>query len=492
MTEKNEINTDTKFNNFDELLKWYRDKKYKEGYKSEFSIPQSEVDENAKLDSELKKVINKYFIDNGLRSDNLLIKEFDNELMNLNRKYDKLLVKAKDESEKENIRQKHDSELQDFINKIFNEAIKEDAIVILKSGDPLEYIMNTANIFHKSDKWLKYIMHCSIICSSIKGSNGVQPYLTGEKGMGKTHLADTFKHLAPEGKVIKATFSDKALFYATKEYEDRIGKEAEGLIIYSDDVELTPGFEDLIKRATSDFQNRTVYYTVTDKKRTKLEIPAKTVWWLTSVDTARSEQLKDRFINVGIDESDETTKDVQILQFLKAAESKEAFEKNYNVLVCRNIYELINNEKSEIYFHTENIDKLPSDKSRRSGPILFDIVKCITATYFMQRNDVPTDKDWKLALEIWNNISETNILKLNPSEVIINKLIPYEPDRISQGQIRIELMNMGKKLEKGRISQIINGRKVRGEWKEGLVDKLSLNVYREGNEKYYSKVNVVF
>lgn len=378
-----------------------------------------------------------------------------------------------------------------FVREFNDIEITKEAINILRDKDPLEFILSTMNYFHKSDKSLMTIIHCSMVSSSIHGGNGIQPCLTGEKGEGKTDAADTAAHVNPR-RVIKGSFSDKAIFYMIASRIQIISPI--GMILYLDDNDLTPQLEGLMKRATSDFQKPTLHYSVGDKDIKIFELPPRTIWWLTSVNVTSSDQLADRFINLGVDDSDKTTQEVKARQFEIASKSKEKFEVTRNVLICRKMYDLITNQDHKIYLNPEDEKRITKDNSRRTNPMLFDIIKCITATYYMQRDGVASKEDWDKGLDILNKVSGTNKLKISPLEEQIYRLIPLKPEQIKYGDLFIKLLDeyKGKRPPtKGRFSQIMKGYKNSRTqlWELSIVDKLS---YLEVNidelkQIYYSK-----
>ncbi len=100
--------------------------------------------------------------------------------------------------------------------------------------------------------------------------------------------------------VIEASMSSKAAFY-----DDEL---TEGTIIFSDDINLTDGNVDSIKRSITNYQQDTWHYTVNkDLTLSKMQIPKRVSWWFTSVDSLDDDQMGNRFLAVNVDDS--TTQD---------------------------------------------------------------------------------------------------------------------------------------------------------------------------------------
>lgn len=448
----------------------------------------NEKKEIKKLAKELEKN-HSYVPKEEIKKDKIIV-EFE-----CNKCYEKIIKKGNDLKKAKHVESEHEHEncggIFKFVGEFDDIAITKEAIKILRDKDPLEFILSTMNYFHKSDRPLMTILHCSMVSSSIHGGNGIQPCLTGEKGEGKTDAADTASHVNPR-RVIKGSFSDKAIFYMIASRIQIISPI--GMILYLDDNDLTPQLEGLMKRATSDFQNTTLHYSVGDKDVKIFKLPPRTIWWLTSVNVTSSEQLADRFINLGVDDSDKTTQEVKARQFEIASKSKEKFEVTRNVLICRKMYDLITNQDHKIYLNPEDEKRITKDNSRRTNPMLFDIIKCITATYYMQRDGVASKEDWDKGLGILNKVSGTNKLKLSPLEEQIYRLIPLTPERITYGDLFIKLLVECKDKRpptKGRFSQIMRGYKDSRTqlWTLSIVDKLSyLESIKDGlNQMSYSK-----
>lgn len=193
----------------------------------------------------------------------------------------------------------------DNLAEIEDPAIKSKAIEVLRNGDPVDYMIRVYNRLHVGDTQIGKILLLSIGCQSVINSEGLQPKLSGPSGKGKTHAAKSIYHLIPDlGYKLAGSLSAKSLFY----FPDM----KPGTIVFSDDITMSSDLEDTLKRAMTNFQQKTKHRTVTRDGYAELEIPERTTWWLTSVDSQYSDELLSRLFGLDIDDSsnqdDEVTK----------------------------------------------------------------------------------------------------------------------------------------------------------------------------------------
>ena len=113
---------------------------------------------------------------------------------------------------------------------------------------------------------------------------------------------------------------------------------------FSDNKDPEPAFEEVIKQATTNFQEETYYTTVKDQKQISLVIPSRINWYLTSVESFVSDQLLNRQLTFDADSSPEQKKRIFDVQKHEAASGGTGQEINIEVLICRRMYgELKNN-----------------------------------------------------------------------------------------------------------------------------------------------------
>lgn len=331
---------------------------------------------------------------------------------------------------------------------------------ILKNGDPMKYIMDTFNSIHKGDVETGKLLILSIGSQCVRNTKGIQPKLSGESGKGKTHACQTVLHLVPEDYWVETSLSGKGLFYAD------IGP---GTIIFSDDT--TPGedLESTIKRSTTNFQKKTFHLTVdTNRRSTKLDVPARILWWLTSVDDDMSTQTINRLFGVPVDESEDMDQVVMEFELQKAETGEDDFPVNEEVLVCREIFHIV----KDCFFRVVipfSMDIVWADKkNRRNLSIFLDLVRSFAIYRFSQREHiddttiVATIDDFEDARALYCNRGETQTTKLTPLE---NRIIRF----ISQtGDVDSAMLQTAMNITRARVSQIMRGQ--RGD--KGLISKV--------------------
>lgn len=166
-------------------------------------------------------------------------------------------------------------------------SIEEKALEIMRTGNPMDYIIGVYNKIHVGDTYLGKIMLLSIACQSAISSDGIQPKLTGSSGKGKTHAAKAMFHLIPDLEYkMMGSLSAKTLFYKPDIMP--------GTIIFTDDVKISEDLDSTLKQAMSNFQEPTIHRTVIKQGYSELTIPPRTVFWMTSVNTDFSDELINR------------------------------------------------------------------------------------------------------------------------------------------------------------------------------------------------------
>ncbi len=171
---------------------------------------------------------------------------------------------------------------------------EEEADRILREGDPIDYILNTIAKKHVGDRDTQEAICISIACQCCLNTAGLQISVNGTSGSGKSHGIKTHLHLIPKKWKRVTGLSAKAAYYMNL---------TPGIIIFSDDKDPDPAFEEVIKQATTNFQEETYYTTVKDQKQISLVIPPRINWYLTSVESFVSDQLLNRQLTFDADTS---------------------------------------------------------------------------------------------------------------------------------------------------------------------------------------------
>jgi hypothetical protein len=315
-------------------------------------------------------------------------------------------------------------------NNELREQVKQDiarerALEILETGNPRDFILDTFKTQHVGDIETAEGILIGTANQSISNSKGVQAAVFGESGRGKSHAARAMLHLFPVRYFMVASLSDKALFYLEAD------ELRPGMTIFSDDARLSEGIEDIIKRSTAFFQEPTVNKVATKEggkwTAKDLTIPPRINWLLTSVSSQGSEQLVNRQIAFGVDETPEQDAKVTKFELMKALDGRPEFDETDEVLTCREIIlNIKENEAGEsrlfkvkIPFadRIEWLDKM----NRRNLPIFLDMVKGYAALNFKQRKKVDsfliaTEDDFKAAERLYNTRGGFQKLHINERE----------------------------------------------------------------------------
>lgn len=346
------------------------------------------------------------------------------------------------------------SELKDKIRKMAEE--------IMKNGDPVGYIINQHQKMHVGDRNTALILLISIALQSARNSKGIQPKVSGESGKGKTHCCKAMKHLIPEQYIIEATLSDKAIYRMNLE---------QGTVIFSDDVDLSLSMVGTIKRATTNFQEETIYTTVNkDHEATSLSIPSRTVCWFTSVDEDLSIQLLNRQFSADVDESPEQDKKVLEFQIQQAMSGQVDFPLTEEVMVCREIIEIIKEQEFiGITPFAEDIE-WSNPENRRNFPMFNDLMMAFAILRFKQRNyDKETGilnvdiEDFYSASELYNSRARNQNLKTTKKEDELLEAIINSGGRATYAELSEKL-----DVSYSRISHLLHGK----EKDSGLINKI--------------------
>lgn len=287
---------------------------------------------------------------------------------------------------------------------------------IMKSGDPVEFIIGTHQRMHVGDIEIAKTLLVSIGSQSCLNSAGIQPKLNGDSGKGKSHCAQAMAHMIPKKYMLKTSLSSKALYYKAPDLPD-------GVVIFCDDADLSDEMQGLIKRATTDFQEGTTHTAVSkDLTINEMRTPKRVSWWLTSVDDSESIQLLNRQFGGGVDESFDQDERVAAHQLKAAAAGLPEYPVTEDVLVGREIIKAVKNKLFTVLIpYAEAI--IWNDKSnRRNLPIFLDIIKSYAVLRFMQRRYtkegllIADIRDYEDARALYVGRAENQGLKLTNQE----------------------------------------------------------------------------
>ena len=263
--------------------------------------------------------------------------------------------------------------------------IRAKANDALRAADPFSFIAATFGTVHSGDREVAEVMTVAVGAQSCIGTMGIQPAIAGPMGTGKTAAAKAFVHLLPQDFVFKGSFSGMAFFrHLTRP----------GTVVFSDDTELRPEINDLLKRATSNFQEETPHYTLDlNREAITVFIPPRPVFLFTAISDQGDEQFGDRQFKISI--VTDADADKKYVEFLakRAAAGIPDYPVTEQVLICREMFRQV----KERLFNVE-VPFMPyitfTDMSgRRTMRGLLDFIMGVTVIRFMQRTQYRHDDD---------------------------------------------------------------------------------------------------
>lgn len=328
--------------------------------------------------------------------------------------------------------------------------IKDKANEILKSGDPVKFIFDIHQRYHVGDPVLSLARIAAVGNQSALNTRGIQPAADGESGKGKSDGDKKFAHLLPSEYVLLGTVSDKVLYYM-KELKA-------GTYICSDDVNLSEDLTSTIKRATSNFQQKTPYHTL-DKDRGVIsnELPERLVFALNSVDATTSLQLINRQFNCSVDESHEQDERVFEYQQIEGMIGQDELPINDDVLTCREIFREIKKHLFRVAIPYNYLIEWTDIENRRNFPMFEDMIRGFAVYFFKQRemhdNILFADfSDFERAIQLYTKRTEQQGRKLTDAELRLILAISKE----DHADIKTLMKATG--LSQGRISQLMKGK----------------------------------
>ncbi len=256
------------------------------------------------------------------------------------------------------------------------------ALEILKSGDPLAFLLDTFNKAHVGDRTVAECLIMSVASQSVANTKGLHVSISGNSGKGKSHACTTMLNLIPETHRMTGTVSNKALYYA-----DDLQP---GTVILFDDTSLSDDLQEILKSATSSFHEPIEHRTVTaDRQLRVCSIPERCVWWLAKVENPGDDQVMNRMLTVWIDDSAE--QDKRVLEHLKETEAGTYRRgDDPDVLTCRALWSILKQQRIFVRIPFARRIQFSNVANRRNPAMLFDLIKCHAALRFLQREGKET------------------------------------------------------------------------------------------------------
>jgi len=321
---------------------------------------------------------------------------------------------------------------------------------ILDKGDPIKHIFDTHQTLHIKDEIMTYARIVAIGDQSAINTKGIQPAADGNSGKGKSDGDKKFVHLLPPEYLLSGSVSDKVVYY--------LNTLKPGSVIHSDDVVLSEDLISTIKRATSNFQQRTKHHTLDkDRNPESNNIPERIVWLLNSVDNVNSLQLINRQFGVSVDETPEQDERVLNYQRKSGMFGVEELPITDDVLVCREIIRDIKKHLFRVVIPYNYLIEWTDISNRRNFDMFEDMIRGFAVFNYRQRikeGDIlfADLKDFDMAIKLYCKRTEQQGRKLTDSELRVVKAI-------NKAQIiDVKTLQSATNLSRGRICQLINGK----------------------------------
>jgi hypothetical protein len=368
-------------------------------------------------------------------------------------------------------------------------GVVEEAVSILRHGDPVEYMLGVYAQYHEGDRGVALALALTTACQSVANASGIHVQLSGEPGSGKSHAVETWLDMLPEQYRLSGSFSDRSLFYANLTV---------GPLVYVDDQDLSPTMQEMIKVATTHFQEPTRHLTVTTERKSEvLTLPPRTAFIFSRVEGVGDDQVLDRCLFAWVDQSDEhqmrvTEKTLEIASLPRHLREQQ----RRGVDVCRAMWNEIRGRLFDVTIPFARRVRFGGLRGRSQNLVL-DLTRSFAAIRFEQRAGAVDDdgtvilnatvQDFHDAVRAFTELthgSGSQVQKLTPAERrCVDAILTWGASEFTRGRL-IDATG----LSQQRVHQILHGRKDRG---GGLLAKCpGLNVVKmtlHGEERSVSQ-----
>jgi len=260
-----------------------------------------------------------------------------------------------------------------------NPELRAGAIEVLAHGDPLALMLTAFAQEHVGDEILALCLILSMGSQAVKNSEGLHVSVTGDSGKGKTHAFKKMMRQVPEDYKVKGTVSNKALYYM----EDLRPR----TVLMSDDTDLSDALQEILKSATSNFDEKITHNTVTkDLDPLARTIPERCVWWIAKKEGTGDDQVMNRMLTCWIDESRE--QDAKVLAAKQKKEQQDPdtiISESPELLTCRAIWQIMHEQMMWVVIPFSERIRFHAISNRRNPDMLYDMIKSHTALYYQQR-----------------------------------------------------------------------------------------------------------
>ena len=210
-----------------------------------------------------------------------------------------------------------------------------------RNESDINFLVRCVGKLHVGDSVAAERMFLSFAIQNDLGTQGIQHKVSGAFSKGKTDLVRSVLSLVGRECAQECTMSDKSIFYSDDFKE--------GHILFSDDKKLSPELEGIIKRASSNFQEPTVFQTLNKMNFAVTKVmPARIVWLLTGVENTESGELLSRCVQTNIDESKKS--DRVVSDFIRKKSDLNNHEFDLSISDVQRCHDIFKNIRSKYFF----------------------------------------------------------------------------------------------------------------------------------------------
>jgi hypothetical protein len=267
-----------------------------------------------------------------------------------------------------------------------NPELRAEAAEVLARGDPLSLMLTAFAQEHIGDEILARCLILTMASQAVKNSDGLHVSVTGESGKGKTHAFKKMMRQVPDRYKVKGTMSNKALYYMT-DLSPRT-------VLMSDDTDLSDAIQEILKSATSNFDEPITHTTVTKDLTPRVcSIPERCVWWIAKKEGTGDDQVMNRMLTCWIDETPE--QDAKVLAAKQKKEQQDPdtiVDESIELVTCRAIWQIMHEQMIWVIIPFSERIRFHAINNRRNPDMLYDLIKSHTALYYQQRDQKTTEE----------------------------------------------------------------------------------------------------
>jgi hypothetical protein len=349
------------------------------------------------------------------------------------------------------------------VEPLTDEQCSEEVQSLFQDNRLIELFRRNVQKFHVGDEPVTELLMLSVASMSVINTTGLQPKLSGESGMGKTHSTKTVLHLMHPTVYRSASFSSKALFY------DKTLRPK--MVIFSDDVNLAPEVEETVRAAMTNWDSPTERITLDSKRNPiTLSLPPRVAFWLTSVSTKSTIQLLNRQVEMNVDESPDQDKRVEQHQRRLAESGLSDFYEDDEVELLREAFLHLNRVDFGVKIPFIDCIKFTYVRNRRNLPIFLDFMRAYCILNYVARETdedgalIATEQDYNNAYGLFKTVAVQQVTKLNEREREVAEVIREN----SPCDVPTIMDETG--LSRSRVSELLHGDRDSGNG--GMLEKI--------------------